>query len=91
MVSGYRLITDIFYCLAVETIFRVCYVAHLQRAVSGGASLGLRHGRNPRLVCGTLSAYCLAGSKLCFQGVFVSGNIMSKALLSIGDWLPLAP
>jgi hypothetical protein len=50
-----------------------------------GASLGLRHRRNPRLVCGTLSAYFLAGSKLCFYGVFVSGNIMSKALLSIGD------
>ncbi|MGI5925503.1 MAG: hypothetical protein ACOX9E_16295, partial [Lentisphaeria bacterium] len=33
-------------------------------------------------VCGTLSAYCLVGSKLYFYGVFVSGNIMSKALLS---------
>jgi hypothetical protein len=54
-----------------------------------GASLGLRHGRNPRLVCGTLSAYCLVGSKLYFYGVFVSGNIMSKALLSMGDRLQL--
>jgi hypothetical protein len=29
----------------------------------------------------------LVGSKLCFYGVFVSGNIMSKARLSMGDWL----
>ncbi|NMA45101.1 MAG: hypothetical protein GX945_00915 [Lentisphaerae bacterium] len=52
-----------------------------------GASLGLRRRRNPRLVCGTLSAYCLAGSKLSFYGVFVSGNIMSNALLPMSDRL----
>jgi hypothetical protein len=44
----------------METIFRVCYVARLQRAVSGGASLGLRHGRNPRLVCGAHSGHSAA-------------------------------
>jgi hypothetical protein len=68
--------------------FRVCYVARLQRAVSGGGFPGVAPQAQPQAgmwyAFSVLFGRTQTSASLAF---FFSRNIMSKALLSMSDRL----